>query len=275
MSISGPGVPGCNFIIQVSTNLLNWVNLATNPSPFVVVDASASQYSARFYRAIPALATVAIVPLTPPVIAAQPVGQTANFGNSATLAVTATGSRPFTYQWRLNGTNIAGATGSSLTLNSLQFDNAGLYSVVVGNAAGAATSSAAVLNVAPELAMQTGRQGLTLTWPEPFILQEASNAAGPYADVAGASSPYVYETLTNPMKFFRLRPPSFNLTMVPGSGGDVSITGLGVPGCNFTLQGSTDLRNWVDLQTSPSPCAFLDTEAGQYPHRFYRAVLAH
>jgi len=48
-----------------------------------------------------------------------------------------------------------------------------------------------------------------------------------------------------------------------------------VPGCNFTLQGSTDLRKWVDLRTSPSACAFVDTEVGQSPKRFYHAVLAH
>jgi hypothetical protein len=275
MSISGPGVPGCNFIIQVSTNLINWANLATNPSPFVVVDADAGQYPARFYRAIPALANLAIIPATPPVITAQPAGQTASSGTSATLTVTATGSGPFTYQWRLNGSDIAGATGSSLTLNSLQLADAGLYSVVVRNASGTATSLAAVINVAPQLVMQATSQGLTLTWPEPFILQAASNAAGPYADVEGATSPYVYDTLTNPRRFFQLRSPSFSLTMARLLGGQVSVTGPGVPGCNFILQASTDLVNWVELQASPSPCTFLDAEAGQYPHRFYRAVLAH
>ena len=151
----------------------------------------------------------------------------------------------------------------------------GLYSVVVRNAAGTVTSRAAVINVAPQLVMQATSQGLTLTWPEPFILQAASNAAGPYADVEGATSPYVYDLLANPQKFFRLRAPSFSLTMARLSGGAVSVTGPGVPGCNFMLQASTDLMNWVDLQTSPSPCTFLDAEAGQYPHRFYRAVLAH
>ncbi len=38
MSVSGPGVPGCNFIIQASTDLIHWVNLATNASPLAVVD---------------------------------------------------------------------------------------------------------------------------------------------------------------------------------------------------------------------------------------------
>ena len=273
--ISGPGVPGCNFIIQASTNLIDWVNLATNPSPFVVVDSDAGQYSRRFYRAIPASTTAPVTSLTPPQIAAQPVGQTAGFGNNATLTVTATGTGPFTYQWRLNGANLDGATGSSLTLNGLQLSDAGLYSVVVSNAAGTVTSRAAVLNVAPSLSMQFGGQGLTLTWPGSFVLQAALNPAGPYADVAGATSPYFYNTVTNVQRYFRLRPPSFKLTMVSLPGGQVSVTGPGVAGYNFMLQGSTDLVNWVDLQISPSPCSFVDAEAAQYPRRFYRAVLAH
>jgi hypothetical protein len=157
----------------------------------------------------------------------------------------------------------------------LQFANAGLYSVVVGNAAGTVTSGVAVLNVVPQLLTQVGSQGLILTWPAPFILQAATDAAGPYTDVAGATSPYVYDVRSQPMRYFQLRAPSFKLTLIPGSGGQVSITGSGVPGYNFTLQASTDLRNWVDLQTSPSPCSFVDPDAGQYPQHFYRTILAH
>jgi len=205
MFLSGHGVPGCNFIIQASTDLSHWVNLATNASPLALVDADAGLYPGRFYRAIPALATGAPVPDAPPVLTAQPVSQSAGFGNGVTLTVTATGLGPFTYQWRLNGNNLAGATGSSLTLSNLQFTDAGSYSVTVGGAAGSVTSQAAVLTVAPRLSFQAGAQGLTLTWPWSFILQAAANPAGPYADVPGASSPYVISTQTDPQKYFRLR----------------------------------------------------------------------
>ena len=205
LSISGPGVPGCNFIIQASTDLIHWVNLATNASPFVVVDADAGVYPGRFYRAIPALVTAVPVPDAPPILTAQPTSQTAGFGKSVTLTVTATGLGPFTYQWRLNGNNLAGATGSSLTLNDLQFTDAGSYSVIVGGAAGSVTSQAAVLTVAPRLSLQASAQGLRLTWPGSFILQAAANPAGPYADVPGATSPYLISTQTDPQKYFRLR----------------------------------------------------------------------
>lgn len=52
-----------------------------------------------------------------------------------------------TYQWRFNGSNIPGATGSSLTLSNVTMAQAGPYSVVVSNALGGTISSAAQLVV--------------------------------------------------------------------------------------------------------------------------------
>lgn len=49
-----------------------------------------------------AVLTVAL----PPSIVAQPVSQTAWLGSNATFSVTAGGTGPFNYQWRLNGTNL-------------------------------------------------------------------------------------------------------------------------------------------------------------------------
>jgi hypothetical protein len=45
----------------------------------------------------------------------------------------ASGSQPITYQWRLNGENITGATSASYTISSLQAATAGAYTVVVAN----------------------------------------------------------------------------------------------------------------------------------------------
>ena len=51
------------------------------------------------------------------------------------------------YQWHFNGTNIAAATGSVLTLTNVQLANAGTYDVAVTNLYGATNSSAATLTV--------------------------------------------------------------------------------------------------------------------------------
>lgn len=96
---------------------------------------------------------VATVDLTiggpPPVITAQPAPQTATAGAPATFSVGVNSGLTPSYQWQFDGTNIPGATGASYTVASASAANIGLYSVVVTNADGKVTSSAALLSVNP------------------------------------------------------------------------------------------------------------------------------
>lgn len=86
-------------------------------------------------------------PAQPPSIITQPTSQTVAVGVSATFSVVATGTSPLSYQWRKDGTNIAGATSASFTIASVAMSDAGNYTVVVSNSAGSATSNAATLTV--------------------------------------------------------------------------------------------------------------------------------
>jgi hypothetical protein len=74
---------------------------------------------------------------TPPVLETQPAGTNAQLGQPVTLCVTASGTPPLAYQWRLNGQNISGATDSCYTIPSTGTTNGGAYSVVVVNVLGA------------------------------------------------------------------------------------------------------------------------------------------
>jgi hypothetical protein len=87
------------------------------------------------------------VPSQAPSITTQPQSQTVNLGANVTFTVVASGATPFSYQWRLNGADIGGATSSNLTLNSVTALNEGAYSVRVSNAFGNANSSSATLTV--------------------------------------------------------------------------------------------------------------------------------
>jgi hypothetical protein len=87
------------------------------------------------------------LPSTKPNLTQQPSSQNAVVGDDVALTVTATGSAPLYYQWRLNDSDLVGATNATLTLNNVQQTSAGMYSVVVSNIAGLATSSNAVLTV--------------------------------------------------------------------------------------------------------------------------------
>jgi len=46
------GYAGSSVIVQASTNLVNWLNLYTNQSPFTYTNLDATNYSQRFYRAV-------------------------------------------------------------------------------------------------------------------------------------------------------------------------------------------------------------------------------
>ncbi len=71
-----------------------------------------------------------------PTITQQPVGATITEGETAKLSISASGTPLPTYQWRFNGTAIAGATSTTYHATS-----AGLYDVVVSNSQGSVSSN--------------------------------------------------------------------------------------------------------------------------------------
>ncbi|MCW5550791.1 MAG: immunoglobulin domain-containing protein [Verrucomicrobiae bacterium] len=119
----------------------------------------------------------------PPSIVFHPMDQVTTVDGEVTFNVTASGTLPLSYQWRRNGTDLEGATGSSLTLINVQLANAGSYSVAVSNIAGTATSSNATLTVnLPPSAMLV--EGLSvgsaspLTVPVRLVANGEENALG-------------------------------------------------------------------------------------------------
>jgi hypothetical protein len=64
------------------------------------------------------------------------------------------------------------------------------------------------------------------------------------------------------------------LGLLPGVGFDLACHGL--PGSNYTLQASTNLRDWAVVQDfvgATGPVYLRDPAATNHPQRFYRAVL--
>jgi plastocyanin len=84
---------------------------------------------------------------SPPTIVTQPHSQAVAPGQDVTFTVSATGPPPLSFQWLFQGSEIVGATGSTLMLTNVQPAHAGSYSVVVNNSFGSVTSSPAVLTV--------------------------------------------------------------------------------------------------------------------------------
>jgi Immunoglobulin I-set domain len=68
-------------------------------------------------------------------------------GKTAKFTVTATGTKPISFQWFFNGDAITGATARQLVLFGVQPAQQGTYSVRVTNPAGTVQSGAATLTV--------------------------------------------------------------------------------------------------------------------------------
>jgi hypothetical protein len=87
------------------------------------------------------------LPSEAPVINTQPKGKTAIVGDEVILSVLVDGTPPLTYQWRRNGSDVAGATEAIYTLTGVAANQAGDYTVVVKNDFGTKTSDVAKLTV--------------------------------------------------------------------------------------------------------------------------------
>jgi pectate lyase len=134
--------------------------------------------------------------ITPPAITTQPTSQTVNAGQTATFSVAASGAAPFNYQWRKNGSDIAGANDASLSVVNAQDGDAGTYAVVVSNAAGAATSGGAVLTVITPPSITTQPSAQTAPVGSSVSFSVAASGTSPFtylwkkdgANIAGANS---------------------------------------------------------------------------------------
>jgi len=82
-----------------------------------------------------------------PTISSQPQSLNTNLGATVRFSVDASGNPAPSFQWRLNGNPIGGATNSSYTRTNVQPADTGDYSVLVTNVAGSLLSSNATLTV--------------------------------------------------------------------------------------------------------------------------------
>jgi hypothetical protein len=84
-------------------------------------------------------------------ITTQPVSRVVSAGDTASFSVVAEGGSDLTYQWRLNGSPLSGATSSTVTVNPVGPSNLGNYTVAVSNAYSSAVSDVATLQMLPSI----------------------------------------------------------------------------------------------------------------------------
>ncbi len=119
----------------------------TNTLDFVVNNASTAINPTGIRVELSGTADLQPPPGTPPAIAVPPASLTVGLLDVATFNVTATGSRPFSFQWRQGGSPLANATNANFTIGNARLSDAGTYDVIVSNPAGSVTSVVANLTV--------------------------------------------------------------------------------------------------------------------------------
>ena len=77
----------------------------------------------------------------------QPTSASIVAGGNASFSATASGTPAVAYQWFFGNSAISGATSSGYNLSNVRVSQAGNYTIVITNAAGAITSSPAALTV--------------------------------------------------------------------------------------------------------------------------------
>ena len=154
LRLQRPGQPDTNGLTFITVDEARYNDKTPWP---VVADGSGpslQRIDAALYGNDPAHWTAALATPgaaypggAPPRLTAEPVSLTTVAYLNAAFSVAAEGPPPLRYQWRFNGSLIAGATGATLVITNAQATHAGQYSVIVFNAAGFTASGEARLTV--------------------------------------------------------------------------------------------------------------------------------
>jgi len=163
-------------------------------------------------------------PPVAPSISTQPASRTVTAGQTASFAVTASGTATLSFQWKKNGSSISGATSSSYTTPATATTDSGAkYSVTVTNSVGSVSSSSATLTVSQALG-------------------QIAKAGFGASTTGGAGMPIVHVTNTGNSGAGSLREAlaAGNRTIVFDIAGTIHLTDyIYIKGSNITVDGST------------------------------------
>ena len=140
-----------------------------------------------------AAATLTVLRTEIPVITAQPLGVTAREGQTVAFEITALASPGLTYHWRRNGAFLTDATGSRVTLDSIQAADAGDYDVVVTNTRGSVISRAAKLTVLSASGAVATPLATRIVWHPAGVAVRAGEEAALTVDAIGDGLAYQWK----------------------------------------------------------------------------------
>ena len=178
---------------------------------------------------------------TAPTISGQPASANSCVGQSATFAVTASGSS-LSYQWRKNGANIPNANSASYTVGSVGNADAGQYDVVVSGSCGSVISS---------------QVGLTVRTPVSITTQPTAQVACPGGSVtfqtAASGDITGYQWRKNSTNIPNATSASLTLSNVgSGNAGQYDVVVSGSCGNVTSSQAGMTVNTPVSIATQPT-----------------------
>lgn len=252
----------------------------------------------NLYGAVTSSVATLIV-YVPVSITVQPASRTVPAHSTVSFSVLADGYPPPGYQWSFWGTNLPGATSSSLTITNVRLADLGDYAVFVSNGYSSRQSASATLTMSPSIT--SPYLGVTAIWGrsaglsvsaigsgqlsyqwykdgsllasgtnQVFNLPTVGLGDGGYYSVVVSSD---YGSVTN-SALLVVNPAGMDLGLYAG------ITISGAAGYTYEIQYSTDLRltnSWVSLtnRTLEQPVELwvdITTNAAETQKRFYRIL---
>ncbi|PTY02109.1 hypothetical protein DB347_24620 [Opitutaceae bacterium EW11] len=187
------GLPVSFTVVSGLGSIVGGNQLVASRSGSITV--RATQAGSVNFNAAPAVDRTVTAIATAPEITAQPASGVARVGDSFTFSVTARGDE-LAYQWTFDGSPIAGATSTSLTLSPVQTSQQGSYAVVVSNSTASVTSTAATLTVTPATAPAGGVYFGTFTQGGDFAVYIGKDGVGFFAGYLPSWTTGYYATFT-------------------------------------------------------------------------------
>jgi len=171
-------------------------------------------------------------------VALSPTSQNVAVGDSATITASALGTAPITYQWQHAGTNLPGATLSTLTLTNMQLADSGTYSLLVSNDIPSGVASNVTITVS------AGLPTLSLL-PLPKTVRVGANVA--FIVMADGTDPLSYQWRFNGNAISGATGTSYSIT-------NVQVTNTGSIGITVTnIFGSTNYNVSLNVSNGALP----------------------
>jgi hypothetical protein len=231
----------------------------------------------------------------------QPIGRPTTVGTSALLTAGSLGRGRASFQWQLNGLDIAGATNAALSIAFVNWTNAGIYRVIVSNTFGSLAGPPIILTVLrTPLKFDTSPAELRMSGDGLHLRLLGASGVGPLV-IYGSSNLLTWQPVfTNPAvigplefsdagisnepgRFYRATegeapgPLWIELVTTPSQVRNqrfpLRLTGLTADG-PVVIYASSNLVDWQAVFTNPptiGPLQYLEGISTVQPQRFYRA----